>query len=424
MKKITYVKLYIIFILITMGIFTPSMSKNPETKTNNHTDSWITIFVHGIISAVPVMTFKALSQIGNNDIDGTFYKKYVSVVRKDKFFCRNQAKQGIGLKKIDQTRKDANDGCPALAKIFELQSLWSEKNFKIKNYYYTFGWSGLLNPKSRYDDAKKFHEMLSHEIKYFQQKGISPKIRLIGFSHGASVCLNLAAVRKKENIEKNFKIEELIMLGIPIQPTTDFLVGSPIFKKVYNFYSLYDRVQVLDFSHKGRLFSRRRLKSTKNLVIPDNLVQIQLELLRKSPKFCLYKDNKIKIRSPFLRRSSPGHCEWWFFQWTNKFYRKKFGIAPLPVVSIIPTLIDVIQKTNIEPFLNNNCKNKITISLIPDKETMIIKNKKTKKVVKFLTNNQMDQLKNSAYSFPFKKITTQEYNEKVEEAKKKAANEK
>ena len=48
-------------------------------------------------------------------------------------------------------------------------------------------------------------------------------------------------------VEKNFSIDELILLGTPIQPETESFLQSAIFKKVYNVYSSEDTVQQADW---------------------------------------------------------------------------------------------------------------------------------------------------------------------------------
>ena len=102
-----------------------------------HQDTWLTIFVHGIISIAPILSLKTMRQIKNDQIQDTIYEAYVTKMRQDKIVCTNQAMQEVGLKKIDTTRTDAIDGCPALAKLFDAQYAWENPN--IKNYYYTFG---------------------------------------------------------------------------------------------------------------------------------------------------------------------------------------------------------------------------------------------------------------------------------------------
>jgi len=389
-------------------------------------EHWITVFSHGIISAAPLLSFDLIGRMMKNNLKGTFYEKYVYNVRRDRYFCQNQPMQELGLKIIDTQRTDADDGCPAMAQIFDLQSSWLHPDKKINNYYYTFGWEALLIHESRYEDAKKLHIALSQEIKKYRDRGINPKIRLIGFSHGASVLLNLGGVRQNENIEKNFEIDELILLGMPVQRNSDNYINAPLFKKVYNFYSKYDRIQVLDFSNPGKLFSRRKFKRRPNLQIPTNLMQVRLEMLRHNPKQDKWIKNSKKYRenirtgkllprhSHGVRNSSPGHCEWWFFGWTNKYYRDNFSIYPLPILALIPTIIDTINNTDLTYYYDKKLGNHLTLRLIPFQERMIIQNKYAQRTIDFLTENQLNQLKDVTKAFPFKKVTQKEYATRVD----------
>jgi len=396
----------------------------PKRKVNNHTmllqkkepdETWLTIFVHGIISATPVLSIRTMRQIGKDQVKGTYYQKYVQNVRKDSFFCRNQPMQSLGLQKVDMSRKDAADGSPALAHIFEKQSQWLHKDKKINNYYYTFGWSGLLSYKKRYQDAIKLFKAVYKEVEQFNKRGIKPKVRIVGFSHGASVCINMAKVKRQEKLPCNFFVDEMILLGMPVQANTDYLTFDPLFKRIYNFYSKLDRVQVMDFSAPGKLLSNRLLRNSRKFPLPDSLVQVKFELLRKTTT----KKRKDKKRTPrhsvSVRNSSPGHCEWWFFGWTNKFYRKNFGIKPLSLVSIIPTVIHGINETNLKGTKTKLVGNHIKVSVRPYDQIIVLRSKKDRKVAQFLTAQQLEQLKDIAKSFPFKKISDEQYHTKVQE---------
>ncbi len=48
------------------------------------------------------------------------------------------------------------------------------------NYYYTYGWSGLLSAKSRYNDAKKLFIALEQEVDRLKRQNLNPRIRIIG----------------------------------------------------------------------------------------------------------------------------------------------------------------------------------------------------------------------------------------------------
>jgi len=397
-------------------------------KDDESNRPWINIFIHGIISAAPVLSFETMHQIRGDKISNTLYEYYVENVRSNRFFCKNQTMQEMGLKEINTTRKDADDGCPATAKLFDIQYNWSYPEHNIKNYYYTFGWSGFINKRKMYQDAKIFCKQYIEEIKKFHAKGIYPKTRIIGFSHGGSEALQIGAFVQNEKINTNFSIDELILLGMPIMDDIDHYVNASIFKKIYSFYSGSDRIQVLDFSHPKNLFSRRKFRNRKKLKLPDKLIQVRLEMFRALPnksgwgfsKTSRAKRSKITRHSRALRKSSPGHCEWWFFGWTNKYYRDNFALAPLSITSVIPTIITKLESSNVKPVHSRKFGNQITVQLKPFEESITIINKNKKEKVTFLTNNQFDILKNITKEYPFEKITSQRYGQEVDKELKKA----
>jgi len=424
-KKIRKILIVIALITVTSGFSSCSAKKSdPELKNQ---ETWLTVFVHGIISIAPVLSIETMGQIQRDQIENTMYELYVTKIRQDKIVRENQAMQELGLKKIDTTRTDTIDGCPALAKLFDKQYEWI--NPDIKNHYYTFGWSGFMTPSKRYNDAKKFYKSLNQEIKKFHDKGIYPKTRLIGFSHGGSVCLNLAAIRRQEHIEHLFDVDELILLGMPVIENSYALINDPIFKKICNFYSDSDKVQILDFSQPGKLFSSRKFKAKKNFTLPDNLLQVKLDLFRHIPlksgwgtnkKVVKQKKRNFSRHSKSIRKSSPGHCEWWFFGWTNKYYRDSFAIAPLPIVAILPTITTALNNSQLTPEKNKKFGNQIKIEIRPFVDSITLRTNNKKEEFPFLPNNQLTLLQDTTKQFPFKKVTDDQYNQKIENAIKEA----
>ncbi|MFC1841894.1 hypothetical protein ACFLYA_02370 [Candidatus Dependentiae bacterium] len=386
------------------------------TKIDTKTDQevWINVFFHGIVSITPLLSLNTMMLIRSNNIEHSVYESYVKNVRNNDFFNANQPKQQYGLKKIDTTRTDANDGSPAIAKLFDLQYAWIDPKKKIKNYYYTFGWSGFINSKKMYDDAKILNQEFSREIQKFHAKGIYPKTRFIGYSHGGSLCLSLASYLQKEELKRTFSIDELILLGMPIMSDKDTLIHDPIFKKIFHFYSCADRVQALDFSHPDRFFSRKKFKKRKGFELPDKLTQVKLDIFKHINRSSGWGFNKkpIQKKCPFkrhaksIRKCSPGHCEWWFFGWTSKYYRDDFPIAPLSIASLIPSITTHLH--------DHTFGNHINVQLKPFDETITIRGENGKKTTPFLTEKQLTALKDTARQFPFTKTRREAYKEKVE----------
>ena len=112
---------------------------------------------------------------------------------------------------------------------------------------------------------------------------------LIAHSHGCNVALYLAELAKSGEF-KDLVIDRLILLACPVQLATAHLVGSPIFKRVFSFYSTADLGQIIDpqglynetkkiskDSKKPPLFSQRLFDDS------PNLVQARILMNRQSP---------------------------------------------------------------------------------------------------------------------------------------------
>ena len=97
------------------------------------------------------------------------------------------------------------------------------------------------------------------EVDSFRKQNIEPKVRVIGYSHGGNVCLYTAKVAQKAQ-ENGLSIDELILIGMPVQSETDHLINDPMFKKIFHIYSRGDRIQKLDFFSFNRFFLEKILR--------------------------------------------------------------------------------------------------------------------------------------------------------------------
>lgn len=294
-----------------------------------------------------------------DDVEGTPYEKTVSIMRDDPFFYKNQAMQQIGLHKIDPALGEGNSSA-SLA--YTLEHITDHYGLRQTNHYYTYGWTGLLSSKFRYRDAKAFFIELEKEVQSYRAKNINPKVRVIGYSHGGNIGLNLGAVRQNEFPRSELVVDELILLGTPIIADSDYLVNDQIFKRVFHLYSEHDRVQTLDFFSPNRLFSDRVFRPRKDFQLPDKLVQIQLKVTRCIPQA---RNNPKRFQTSFnfdnpsvvfgkrklLRDVSPGHAELWFFGWTPMHYRESYPLYPLPTISFMPVI--TVHAAHISRSLNN-----------------------------------------------------------------------
>ena len=320
---------------------------NMQTQSSH--ERWITVFIHGSFSLRPHLTIGNIVKMLNDTIEESVYYRSTEINRRDPFFYKNQAMSGLGLHKIDLHHPHNNAAAPILAASFEEIAQYVGHN--PSDEYYTFGWSGLVSNKLRYLESAFLHQDLYKLIKKIREQGYEPKIRLIGYSHGGNLALQLGALHVTKPIPEQFFIDELWMLGTPIQVETDYLINSPIFKKVYNFYSRADRVQTLDFFSFKRFFSRKKFSSRNNFKVPDKLTQIRLKITEYEPRPNKKPLGYIPCDDPKLLKKyfkelnyDPGHFELWFMGWTILTYRNTFPFYPLPILTFLPILVDCIQK--------------------------------------------------------------------------------
>lgn len=273
-------------------------------------EHWITVFIHGTFHSG--LTFLSYLPVTKDKFKNSTYCYVMEQIRKDPLFYQNQLILNLGLCKVEPTF-DINAVAQKSFTAYPIIAMYQEVLEKVhpgheKNSYYTFGWSGFISKEARRKEALYLHNALSEELKKFYAQGISPKIRLITFSHGGNVALNLAAVERCINQEptvqttttqeqadlqeslqamratlanlpefdaikhqtqkhpfkytptnKHLIIDELILFGVPIQPETDHFCQAPMFKKVYNFYSDEDAIQCVDWVSSKRPYAYQRI---------------------------------------------------------------------------------------------------------------------------------------------------------------------
>ena len=100
----------------------------------------------------------------------------------------------------------------------------------------------------------------------FKAQGIDVNVRIIGYSHGGNVLLNMALARQRNPFLSPLTVHELVLLGMPVQQETDYLINDPLFEKIIHIYSRGDRIQKLDFFSCHRFFSRRLFKKKRILI--------------------------------------------------------------------------------------------------------------------------------------------------------------
>ena len=401
----------------------------PAIAPSDKHETWVTIFVHGIMSIQPHLTLQNVMRFIRDDVNHTVYSKTVEYMRLDPYFYLNQAMQEFGLKKIDINNLQPGQATSAIAHIYDDVTKLTAPF--TNTHYYTFGWSGLLSPTNRYQDSVRLLGELTQELQEkFWNHGIFPKVRLVGYSHGGNVCLNIAAARQKTAPDSPLSIDELILVGVPIQTETDYLANDPIFKKIYHFFSQKDRIQRIDFFSFNRVFSRRYFRNSNHSKVPKKLMQIDLKIIR-STKTSHNKEKRriactdfsnpgiVSGRSTLLRDCSPGHLEFWFFGWSPKYYRQNFVLHPLPAFITIPYILHYINHIRDEIVTPQP----LIVDIRPEFDTMIIKQRKCNNfthIFPFLSHQEIDKLASVASKVAIDSSFEDEYPSHVQDAFAKA----
>jgi len=309
-------------------------SYRSDEPTTNSREIWLTVLIHGTIGLRNGLSFSTCIKLIKDDIDNTLYKEIVAVIRDNPFFFCTQPMQELGLKKINLIDPRAESAAALFAQILDKVSRPATSTL---NYYYTFGWSGLLSHAERTKEADILYEALYQEYDRLtrQYPDATVHVRVMGYSHGGSVGLNLATAHQKRGAPYSFYIDELVLVATPVQNETANCIYEPLFKKVYHFYSKKDVVQKLDCFSTKRFFSQRRFKKTHSRELPEKLVQVEIKI--KSPR---------NPEQPHCCRvdRSPRHSEFWFFGWTPTSYRDTFPLYPLPTSTILPSVIELINE--------------------------------------------------------------------------------
>jgi len=414
MKKMIIGSLLTILLCYNSIIIPKQVNTAPEKK-----DLWVTVFVHGSFSLQPHLTLGNAINVIFDRIENSVYYRSTEINRRDHFFYKNQVMLGLGLHKIDLHHPNKEEASRIIAASYEKVSQYAGN--APSDEYYAFGWSGLVSHKLRYLEAGILYQQLHDIVKKLKAEGKNPKVRVISYSHGGNLSIQLGAVHVTKAPSEQFEIDELYLNGTPVQIETDYLINSPVFKKVYNIYSKADVIQKLDFFSFKRFFSRRKFTNRRNFELPDKLTQIRISITDYTPKdlnsnIPFPRDEK-SLRKHFKRCTyDPGHFELWFVGWTILSYRKNFPFNPLPIIDFLPIIIKDLDK-------NPQISKDIIVSILPYKEKIEIYNNKKfiyhKELVvekPFLPKKFMEEIQTNALKYEPVDYNLETYNRKMYDA--------
>lgn len=192
---------------------------------------WITVYVHGTTTALGTKLLQKL------------YKK--------------MSFGAPGLHHISQLPDDA-----LLRQDVDLMQQSDSYRFD-KNHFYTFGWSGKLSLKARAQAGKDLYDQLVLLLTEYQKKyGKIPKVRILTFSHGGNVALHMVEhlpFFANQNVHL-----ELILVAVPVQKTTEYLIEHECIAKSYIISSTRDLLQIVDtYRFEKKRYWPKRFFDTK-----------------------------------------------------------------------------------------------------------------------------------------------------------------
>ena len=268
---------YLLLLSLLSGSTTPLDLPQDSPPTR---EVWITIFVHGIMGIAPHVNLQNIGLFVRDQLIDTVYARAVHRMRKNEYFFQDQAMQKLGLIPIDITQAHVpGNGAALCAYLYDCIDAEVHHNTH-ENIFYTYGWSGLLSRRQRYIESEGLLLGVYHLTELYKLKGITPKVRLIGYSHGGNVCLNMGHMYDIEYSDMVVRIDELILIGTPIQIETDKYCASPLFDRVYNIFSNQDIAQKMDFFSTYKFFSDRQFTSRRSFKVPKKVTQINLKISR------------------------------------------------------------------------------------------------------------------------------------------------
>lgn len=348
-----------VFLFLSVFLSECNLLFGSEAFTDQKEGPWVNIFVHGTVGSN--FSFMNLRSIKKDKLDNTLFKGLCAKTRGSSYLYYNQLMNGFGMHQV--FLKDIGGPVVTSKNILQVFDEISKEVFQVDNndLYFLYGWTGLLSLKERVNDAGLLYKDILALKEDLSLSGINnPRIRIFGFSHGGNVALSLAGVyyelfstdnssdefysnfkpndfiKKMFEINENIKdiprnkifIDELVMIGTPIQKETSLFMASELFGKVFSFYSTGDKVQTMDFLSTGgksnRVLNTIDFSEDKRKIF-KNCFEIQVTIIN---------DNNILI--------NPTHKELWFV-FREKFNRPNF-ISPIPILCFFPIFYKLVAQ--------------------------------------------------------------------------------
>lgn len=181
-----------------------------------------------------------------------------------------------------------------------------EKEFDLQHYF-TFGWSGKLGFDHRQVAGKQLYDELNKLLKKYKlMYGVYPKVRIITFSHGGNVTLNMVG-----NIDSNhFKDVdlELVLMACPVQKQTEQFIKHPAIARSFVIYSTFDLLQVVDrYKYEGKKYFPQRTFETCNENCKQILVTVNQSRLTHTDLYHAFMRHVPKVLHVAQKHQEDSH---------------------------------------------------------------------------------------------------------------------
>jgi hypothetical protein len=286
--------------------------------------------------------------------------------------------------------------------------------------YFAFGWSGLLSQRERRREAIYLYNELAALTASVRASGKTPIIKLYSHSHGCNLVLNLALVdaccfdpqslsscidsdvvscmnnllqpeslrqlpelfgsMNAKKIQHWFKkpiirleyVDNIVLLGVLVQPETEPLVISPLFKNLLHIYSENDGALIFDniSSKKSSLpfFNPKYLNERPTIKVirwmnnrtPNDFCH-QCKLENKAPaeklQFSLFSQSSISLIIRVLNQGcnpqchhpmDPTHQDFWCVD----FKRDGAFFEQVPLIVFMPLMHTLLPAAGDAQFLD------------------------------------------------------------------------
>lgn len=209
----------------------------------------VVVFVHGTV--LPALSILDVSGVRHDVMDDSSrYVVAIKKVRDDQRFWEDQPVLAQGLVPVLPMPLLASEDHTRFAvypvvQAFDSVARWSGY-LDGEVAYYTFGHLGLLSQRYRREQGFALYQALGALVRGEEKVSGEPvRVVIVAHSHGGNIALCMAEAEKE--LHEDLVIDDLVLFGLPVQMETAFCAYQKPFKRVVNFFSPGDTIQLSDW---------------------------------------------------------------------------------------------------------------------------------------------------------------------------------